>query len=59
MGDALLVTFSPRLPEFRILMTVSDLPSLLRRRQEMGRHRGSRLNVLRDHWSVCFPFAFP
>ena len=56
MGDALLVTYSPRLPVFRILITVSDLPSLLRRRQKMGRHRGSRAPVLREHWCV---FSFP
>jgi len=56
MGDALLVTSSPRLPVYWILIIVLDLPSLLCCRQEMGRHRGSRTHVLCEHWCV---FSFP
>ena len=39
MGDLLLVTHSYRVPVFRTLTTLSGLPSLLRRWQEMGRPR--------------------
>jgi len=49
MGDAILVTSSPRLPVFRMLTIVSDLPPLPRRQQGVARHRGSRIHVLCEH----------